>query len=166
MGRFGCVLMMLGALVFAVVIVLPVLLADNPSINHLMERMLCFPDEVYRTAPNTAPSGSLSFNLAASCVRDNAVGRDVTGEQTTYGMVGFAAPFAIGLVLFIYGIARARRAVIVSDNDLRVPLTGHAATDEALTARIRQLADDYSNRLISRAEFEAARRRAIEEANR
>jgi hypothetical protein len=119
MGRFGCLLMLLGTLALALIIVLPILLANNPSIDYLMERMLCNrAGDIYQSEPNDSPeAGPLTLNLRAYCVRSDNSRYEVTDTQTLYGLLGFAAPFLIGLLLFVPGIARnTARGSVVSVN--------------------------------------------------
>ena len=119
MGRFGCLLMLIGALALALIIVLPILLANNPSIDYLMERMLCNrAGEIYQSEANSSPdAGPLTLNLKAYCVNNGSGRYEVTDTQILYGLLGFGVPFLIGLLLFITGIARnTARGSVVSVN--------------------------------------------------
>ena len=128
MGRFGCLLMLLGALALALIIVLPIVLANNPSIDYLMERMLCNrAGEIYQSEPYPpTDAGPLTLNLKAYCIARDNTRYDVTDYQILYGLVGFGVPFLIGLLLFILGIARntARGSVVTVNVE--------ALSDEAL----------------------------------
>ena len=116
MGRFGCLLMLLGALALSLIIVLPILLANNPSVDYLMERMLCNrAGDIYQSEPHpSTDAGPLTLNLKAYCVAGDNTRYEVTDTQILYGLAGFGIPFLIGLLLFILGIARnsARGSVV------------------------------------------------------
>lgn len=119
MGRLGCLLMLLGGLALALIIVLPIVLANNPSIDYLMERMLCErAGEIYQSEPNqSADAGPLTLNLKSFCVRGDNSRYEVTDHQISYGLIGFALPFLIGLMLFLTGVARnTTRGRVVSVN--------------------------------------------------
>lgn len=119
MGRFGCLLMLVGALALSLIVVLPILLANNASIDYLMERMLCTrAGEIYQSeAYPSAEAGPLTLNLKAYCVRNDSTRYEVTETQILYGLAGFGIPFLIGLLLFLAGIARnTARGSVVSVN--------------------------------------------------
>lgn len=172
MGRFGCVVMAVGIIALLVVIVLPIMLTDNPSLNHFLERMLCDWGEIYSSEPYaTANFDGTAFNLTAYCVGEDGTRRDVTDTQTFYGLVGFLAPFLLGLTLFIVGVGRnAAKAQVAARNSRGEPYVSPLVApaeppDPTLSERLQQIDEAYKKRLITRDEYEQARKKAIDESN-
>lgn len=181
----GCLSIIVAVAALILVVVVPSVVTDNQGINQLMGRIFCGDPDAYINSSESYSyrPGETSFYLNAGCRKPDNVVEDVTGTQTLAGMgVFFVALFGgIGLIIFtsIRGAARTVRNTLsingVQLGDLSAKLnqqrpiviststmgSGKPAETETLAEKLRQLDESYEARLISKEEYDDARKRLI-----
>jgi hypothetical protein len=179
----GILLDVVAVAAIAVLIFVPLLAPQTAAVNGLLQSIVCDPGEAYEPRQIvTEDFDGTSYSLHAVCMSERGE-RDVTPQQTVLGLAAFLVPFLPGLGFTILGAHQLRAhynrprdvtAMVGGRQDGNqanpaawrqgaVPLAG--ASGKTLTEMLSEIDQAYERRLIDRDEYEAARRRAIDEAS-
>ncbi len=175
----GIALDLIAVAAIAVLIFLPMFMPDNATLTNLLDSLLCETGEAYEARPIvTEDSEGTGYSLYAVCAGERGE-RDVTPQQTIYGIVAFLVPFLPGLGLSVLGAmqmkARRERPRDVThlftgtrtENPVswsHQPMQSGGSQMRTLTEKLTEIDEAYEKRLITREEMEIARRKAIDES--
>ncbi|MBZ0285366.1 MAG: SHOCT domain-containing protein [Anaerolineae bacterium] len=181
MARFGCLLMIVSFVVLCGLVVLPVIpfLEDTKAFDDLLQPLFCQKGEtVVREQYQTTDRDGTSYSMDVYCVSEEGR-RDVTAQWFLVGIVGFTAPFLIGLFAFIFGVNRGvRRVTVGGDTDIlgggrTVDLssfmspsqaaTSSSGSSKSLSDKLKQIQEARDAGLITVDEYDRLRREILDE---
>jgi hypothetical protein len=160
---------------------LPAMADNNENAQNILNNLLCREEESYSQERYTrTDSQGTSTNTNMYCDAANGERRNVTGTMILMVAAGFTIPFLLGLGLIIgSSIALARRKVrnIMADPQIMVRSTSYPITPDVsqfqptpqttaeptLTEKLQQVEDALARGLITPDEYNAARKRILED---
>jgi hypothetical protein len=110
MVKLSVLLMIVGGLVSAVFLFLPLLAPNNSLSNAVLSPLLCSEGETYfsEAAQTVTFSRSSTLSLHAYCISDTGSQRDVSPRQVAIGAIFGLVPFIVGLTLLSVIVALTR----------------------------------------------------------
>lgn len=189
MAKFGCLLMVVSFVLLCGLVVLPVIpfLEDTKAFDDLLQSVFCQEGEtVLRDQYQTTDSEGTSYSMDLYCIDREGQRRDVTAQWFLVGIVGFTAPFLIGLFAFIFGVNRGvRRTITVTRNNADVlgggstidlssflsptqtPQTSSFSTsgggNKSFTEKLKQIQEARDAGLITAEEYDRLRQEILDE---
>lgn len=181
MAKLGCLLMIVSFVLLCGLVVLPVIpfLEDTKAFDDILQSVFCKEGEaVERDQYQTRDSEGTSYSMDLYCIGEEGR-RDVTGQWFLVGMLGFMAPFLIGLFAFIFGVNRGvRRVTINRDSDVlgggstldlssfmspSQPVPSSSGGIKSLTDKLKQIQDARDAGLITSEEYDRLRQEILDE---
>ncbi|MCL4877996.1 MAG: hypothetical protein KJ064_15165 [Anaerolineae bacterium] len=163
----GCLLMIFSMVVLFGVTVIPVIPAfeDNQTIDDLLQPLMCQSGEtIQRDQYSRSDTRGTSYSMEVYCVKNNELKRDVTNRWIMVGVVGFVAPFLIGLFSFLVGVIRGAAKLtgqvvspLITSPGVMVTTVGKGGASMPLADRLKQVEDAHRAGLISLDEYERMR---------
>lgn len=113
--RAGIVLMVVAFAILGFFIVIPAVVPsvdDTPWLHGPYQALFCHGDETLGSDSETfnPRPGETDTTLTLSCVDSQGNARDVSGNVIKIGMIGYLAPFLIGLFMWTTGNNRKKQA--------------------------------------------------------
>lgn len=182
MAKLGCLLMIVSFVLLCGLVVLPVLpfLENTKAFDDVLETVFCQEGEtVERDQYQTRDSEGTSYSMDLYCIGEQGR-RDVTGQWFLVGILGFMAPFLIGLFAFIFGVNRGVRRTVTINRDTDVlgggstvdlssfmspsqPAPSSSRGGKSLTDKLKQIQDARDAGLITSEEYDRLRQEILDE---
>lgn len=174
--------LMLGIVLMVVSVVVMIFMlqdpAGQPALADLFKDLHCGPGETVRQTVSTGGGSLMTINergVFYACVNDAGTARDITDKVALTVGLSFAAPFTVGLLLFLSGIfgmvrgAALRAAAAVDVIGLHRMLYGTGGFTPVrgggLTDRLEEIKEALDKGLISQEEYDRLRRRILDDLN-
>lgn len=187
----GCFTIILGIALLVGLMVLPSIITDNENLNRLMGQIFCGNPAAYvnQSSSYSTRPGSITYTLNAGCRRDDESIEDITGIQGLVGVGGFILLLFTGIGIISISVARgainktrqwaqtAGVTISATDSPLaddryarRLEIVGVTPTassnNSILAQRLRELETSYEEGLLTRDEYDDARKRLIDQFSR
>lgn len=178
MMKWGLILVIIGAVIAVLFLFLPLYAPDNAVSKLYLAPLLCRSGETYvsdtdfGTGFKRAPTASLN----AYCVSASGERRSVTDSHVMIAIVGGGIPFALGMVMVLIArfVAEFKSALGMKRTSptpynpttptLPDEQLGKSAAPAGLSERLAEVDAAYRARRISRDDYEAQRKKIIDEA--
>lgn len=179
MAKVGCLLILISMLALCLITVLPVLpfLEDSEAMDNMLQPLLCKSGEtIERRQYSTTDSEGTSYSMDVFCQSATGVRREVTTRWFLFGIVGFLAPFLIGLFAVIFGVSRNVKNTAAQALEMAqmggnaqyfgfdVPVStvsGMPSQNATLSARLKQIEDARAAGLITSEEYDRLRQEIL-----
>ena len=173
MVKLGVLLIILAVVGMMVIIVLPVLppLADNATIDQLLQPLICQPGEtIQRELYSRSTGDGTNYSMDVYCLDRQEHRRDETGRWVLIGAVAFTIPLLIGLFMVI-GASRRNLAARIAES----PMPGAADAQPSLwaarsgaparltlTQRLKELEEAHEAGHLSDLEYKLIRKKILD----
>jgi hypothetical protein len=159
----GCFSFIIGMVALFIVVALPSLITDNGLINQVMGSVFCGDSDAYINESYTTSArrgGGISWVLNAKCHRPNNRIEDITSTQELAGFGLFFGCIIVGFMAFLIIPTKVTPPAITAKLGGRENNT--SLDDDGLSNKLNQLENAYEAGLISKEEYDDARKRLLQ----